>query len=232
MNKSFEYSGRDNLDIMSHAKNYNDFIYKWLSSDINKGNFVLDFGAGHGEFYKRFKVICDNLFAVEPDLNMHDFFHIGDVYQSTSEVKEKFNLIYSVNVFAHIIDDKLIVYHLIKYLKDDTSIVKVFVPARQELYSAMDKKVGHYRRYSKRQLQKLFSENGYDVRSCRYFDFLGYFAALVYKYINKQGNIDRKGLVFYDKYIFPISLIFDKLFSRFLGKNLLIEASLTNIKND
>ena len=226
MNKSFEYSGRDNLDVMSLAKNYNDCIYKWLSIGVVKRNSVLDFGSGQGEFYNRFKVFCDHAIALEPDSSMHGYYNNDDIYESLTEFNEKFNLIYSVNVFEHIPDDKLIVNQLKFYLQDDTSIIKVFVPARQELYSAMDKKVGHYRRYSKRQLEELFSKNGYKVKSCRYFDFLGYFAAFAYKYINKQGNIDPKGLAFYDKYIFPISLFFDKFFSRFIGKNLLLEASL------
>ena len=90
----------------------------------------------------------------------------------------------------------------------------------------MDKKVGHYRRYSKKQLKELFSENGYKVNSCRYFDFLGYFAAFAYKYLNSNGEIDTKSLVFYDKFIFPFSLFLDNFFSYFIGKNLILEASL------
>ena len=69
---NFEYSGRDNLDIMSLAVNYNSSIYKWLSHDTKIGSSVLDFGSGQGEFYYRFNSYCDNVYAVEPDVNMHN----------------------------------------------------------------------------------------------------------------------------------------------------------------
>ena len=232
MNKSFEYSGRDNLDVMSLAKNYNNEIYQWLASGLSKKNSVLDYGAGQGEFFNRFKIICPKTYALEPDSSMHICYNKNQVFESLIDINEKFNLIYSVNVFEHIPDDKLIVNQLKHYLKNDNSIIRIFVPARQELYSAMDKKVGHYRRYSKTQLKELFYKNGYKVHSCKYFDFLGYFAAFAYKYINKSGDIDSKGLVFYDKYVFPISLFLDKFFSYFIGKNLILEASLVVEKVD
>ena len=225
MNNSFEYSGRDNLDVMSLAKNYNNSIFKWLSSDLLKEHSVLDFGAGQGEFFNRFKNVCIKTFALEPDSSMHEYYNNSEVYESLTGINEKFNLIYSVNVFEHIADDKLIVNQLKNYLKSDNSTIRIFVPAREELYSAMDKKVGHHRRYSKKQLKELFSKNGYKVHSCRYFDFLGYFAAFAYKYLNSSGDIGSKGLVFYDKYIFPISLFLDNFFSYFIGKNLILEAS-------
>ena len=225
MNKSFEYSGRDNLDVMSSAKNYNNTIFKWLSRGVSSEHSVLDFGAGQGEFFNRFENVYKKNFAVEPDSAMHNYYNEQEVYQSLNGIDEQFNRIYSVNVFEHIHDDKLIVNQLKAYLNNN-SIIRVFVPARQELYSVMDKKVGHYRRYSKKQLKNLFTENGYKVNSCKYFDFLGYFAAFVYKYLNSNGEIDTKSLVFYDKFIFPFSLFLDNFFSYFIGKNLILEASL------
>jgi len=232
MNNSFEYSGRDNLDIMSFATKYNNTIFEWLSNNLLIEHSVLDFGAGQGEFFNRFKTDYQKTFALEPDSSMHSYYKTNKVYDSLTDINEKFNLIYSVNVFEHLPDDKLIVNQLKNYLKSDNSMIKIFVPARQELYSSMDKKVGHYRRYSKRQLKELFSTNGYKVHSCKYFDFLGYFAAFAYKFLNSSGDIDSKGLVFYDKYIFPISLFLDKFFSHFIGKNLILEASLIVEKID
>ena len=89
----------------------------------------------------------------------------------------------------------------------------------------MDRKVGHYRRYSKSQLEKLFIDNGYKVKTCRYFDSLGYFAAFIYKFVNKSGDINKHGVKIFDKYIFPMNFIADKIFCRFFGKNIMLEAS-------
>jgi hypothetical protein len=223
MSKVFKYSGRDNLDVMSLAKNYNASIFKWLSSDLDGSCLILDYGSGKGEFFSRFG---ENIFAIEPDIDMHVHYPDNRIFSSIDQLENKFNLIYSVNVLEHIKDDALIVNQFKNYLVNKESVVKIFVPARQELYSAMDAKVGHYRRYSKKQIEKLFLENGYIVKSCHYFDFLGYFAAAIYKILGKSGDINPKSLIFYDKYIFPISLFLDKFFSRFVGKNIVIEVML------
>jgi hypothetical protein len=225
MSKVFKYSGRDNLDVMSFAKNYNASIFKWLSSDLESGYLILDYGSGKGEFFSRFS---ENIFAIEPDIDMHKHYPDNIIFSSIDQLQHKFNLIYSINVLEHIQDDVLIVNQFKNYLVNNESIVKIFVPARQELYSSMDAKVGHYRRYSKKQIEKLFLDNGYIVKSCYYFDFLGYFAAGLYKILGKSGDIDPKSLIFYDKYIFPISKFLDKFFSRFIGKNIVIEAMLKN----
>ena len=222
---SFKYTGRDNLDIMSLAENYNSSIYKWLSKNVDSDSAILDYGAGQGEFFYRFKENYANIFAIELDTNMHNYFPDKQVFPIIDKCNNKFNLIYSINVLEHIKDDSLSVKSFKKYLEKE-SVVKVFVPARQELYSEMDVKVGHYRRYSKKQLKKLFEDNGYNVTLCKYFDFFGYFATAAYKFFGGSGGINPKTLVFYDKYIFPISLIFDKIFSGIIGKNIVLEARL------
>ena len=223
---NFKYSGRDNLDVMSLATNYNKSIFKWLSNNIPNSVEILDFGSGQGEFFNRFNSHHYNVYAVEPDNNMHSFFPKERIFSSIEQVNKKFDLIYSINVLEHIEDDALIINKFKKYLANKRGIVKIFVPARQELYSDMDKKVGHYRRYSRKQIEQLFIDGGFKVKLCRYFDFLGYFAAAIYKILGKDGDIDSASLVFYDKYIFPLSLLFDKIFSRFIGKNIIIEVML------
>lgn len=221
---SFQYTGRDNLDVMSFAQKYNASIYNWLSKDINEKDIVLDYGSGQGEFYNRFHDFNKNIYAVELDTGMHHFFPNGKVFSSVDELERKFNLIYSVNVLEHIKDDLSALIDLKEYLAVENSTIKIFVPARQELYSKMDEKVGHYRRYSKKQLKSVFDSAGFEIIFCRYFDFLGYFATGLYKILGKDGNINLRLLIFYDKYIFPISRFLDKLFLGFIGKNIMLEA--------
>ena len=228
MNQIFSYTGRDNLDAMSHAKNYNSYIHAWLSKGLRQGAVVLDFGSGHGEFFNRFQENSIDITAIEPDTSMYKYYRDPKPLQSINKVDTTFNLIYSINVLEHIEDDELIVKTFKEYLSDSDSTIKIFVPARQELYSSMDRKVGHYRRYSKNQLIKLFVDNGYEVKACRYFDSLGYFAALAYKFINKSGDINRQGVKIYDKYVFPLNFIADKIFCQFFGKNIMLEAIKIN----
>lgn len=94
-----------------------------------------------------------------------------------------------------------------------------------ELYTNMDKKVGHFRRYEKEELINILKEANFTILKYRYFDFLGYFATLVYKYIDNSGEVNPKSLKIYDRYIFPLSCLIDKLtFGKLIGKNLMIIA--------
>ena len=137
-----KYMGRDNLDIMHEAKLYNDYIFKWIQTDGK----VLDFGAGNGEFCNRFGL--GNIIAIEVDDILKETIKCP-VYTSINDLKyNDFDLIYSLNVLEHIENDSDIVDDLKSLLKKG-GIVKILVPARQEIYSSMDKKVGHFRRYER-----------------------------------------------------------------------------------
>ena len=94
------------------------------------------------------------------------------------------------------------------------------------LYSNIDSKLGHYRRYSKKNLINKVSKSGFQIESCVYVDSLGFFAWLFLK-IFKLGINDSGSLLLpiYDKFICPLSKMLDKLGLKFLfGKNLLLLA--------
>jgi len=220
-----DYTGKDNLDVMNLAKNYNNFIFNWL--DESHFDKILDFGAGTGEYCSR--ILSQKITAIEIDDSMRNTLKCNSYkYIEDLDNSNKFNMIYSLNVLEHIEDDQSIVRQLIPLLKEN-GVIKILVPAKMELYSNMDKKVGHYRRYEKEELINLFSNLGLEIVECKYFDFLGYFASLVYKYMDKSGEIDPKSLQIYDKFIFPLSIFIDKItYGKIIGKNLMLVAREKN----
>jgi predicted SAM-dependent methyltransferase len=214
-----EYNGKDNLDIMSFAINYNNSIFNWLNSDINSTDKILDFGAGKGEFCNRFD---SNIYAVELDTSMHKYLKCKAV-KNIKDYSIKFNMVYSSNVLEHIEDDKKTIKDIYASLNVG-GVVKILVPSRMELYSHMDKKVGHFRRYNKKELISKFNQVGFEVKYCRYFDFIGYFATLIYKIMGLNGDISKKSLIFYDTYIYPISQFIDFFtFGSIIGKNIILK---------
>lgn len=214
------YVGKENLNIMCFAKNYNNFIFNWINEP--EKTKILDFGAGNGEFCNRFSP--DNITAIEIDSELCKLITCN-VHQSLEQISEiKFDLIYSLNVLEHIQNDREAVTSFLSMLEPN-GIVKILVPAKMELYSNMDSLVGHYRRYEKKELISLLNDAGFLVTKWKYFDFIGYFISLLYKALNLDGEITPKSLIVYDRIIFPISILFDKLtFGKIIGKNLMIEA--------
>jgi SAM-dependent methyltransferase len=220
MDNKYSQQGKDNLDIMHLAVNYNNRIFNFINSDTNDKQ-ILEFGAGKGEFCNRFK---SNVSAIEIDELMHSNINCP-VYQSLEEINTKFDLIYSSNVLEHINDDNAIVGDFYNHLESGGK-VRIFVPAKMILFSNMDKAVGHYRRYEKDELITLFINNGFKVEYCYFFDSLGFFASFFYKLFNNQEVISKKSLLFYDKFLLKISMIMDHFGFRYIiGKNLMLEAT-------
>lgn len=101
----------------------------------------------------------------------------------------------------------------------------IYVPAFQLLSSAMDKKVGHCRRYGRAELTDKVKEAGFRIIDSRYADSLGFLASLVYKWQgNDSGDINRGALKVYDRFVFPLSRAIDVFASSFVGKNLTLVA--------
>jgi hypothetical protein len=103
----------------------------------------------------------------------------------------------------------------------------IYVPAFNLLFSSMDKKVGHYRRYKCGDLVNLINKAGGNLIKIRYVDSLGFFMSLLYKYKNDgTGDLNRTALRIYDNFIFPLSRILDLFISGVLGKNVYAIAHL------
>ncbi len=216
-----DYNGADNLAMMSHAVNYNGGLFNWVARDIRPGEAVLDFGAGNGEYANRFPLGSVDAAEIDPELLP---LIKQPVYTDISQLTAKYDLIYTINVLEHIEHHGEIVKELFTKLKSGGRI-KVFVPARQEIFSNMDEHVGHYRRYDKKLVRQILEDAGMRVTDCRYYDFAGYFISLLYKWMGKDGRITKESVVFYDRVIFPVSRLFDKLtVGQVIGKNVIAEA--------
>lgn len=226
------YRGKELLQIMQKAKNYNNFIVELLLKSLNdKNKKVLDFGAGYGYFAKmlRAKGVSD-ITCVEIDEELCEQCKSLDfiVFEDLNHLENDcYDFIYTLNVLEHIEDDKKALLLLKEKLHKDGKLL-IYVPAFQSLYSSFDKQIGHFRRYKKEDLVGVLEENGYEVLYARYMDSVGFLLALLYKYINKsQGNINSLQVKIFDTILFPIGRIFDKITKGALfGKNLVVEARL------
>jgi hypothetical protein len=127
-------------------------------------------------------------------------------------------------VLEHIEDDVSILKMMFKKLKSGGRIY-IFVPAFLCLYSSFDKKVGHLRRYTKKELYHKIEQAGFQIEKAWYFDCIGFCAAWDYTFLDKgNADLNKKQILFYDRIVFPISLFFDSFFQYFFGKNVEIVA--------
>jgi hypothetical protein len=97
----------------------------------------------------------------------------------------------------------------------------IYVPAFPILFSSMDHKVGHMRRYRQNGLAQLLRQAGLTVDYIGYRDSLGFLATLMFKLVgNDSGRINRRALIAHDRFAFPVSRLLDRCTGQWFGKNL------------
>ena len=123
---------------------------------------------------------------------------------------EHFDVVYSFNVLEHIADDAAALSQLRTVTAPGGTLV-LYVPAFQLLYTAMDRKIGHVRRYRRRQLVTAVHRAGYRFHQCRYADSLDFFATLVYRVAgSRKGDLNEAAVAAYDRFAFPVSRALDR----------------------
>ena len=168
------------LKNLQSADHYNDWIFEqfcdWLSGT------VLEFGCGTGNFTTRIASRVDRVVAVdiEPEYvrlaqqnntrvtNVE--FHCLDV--CTHPFSEKFDGIVLLDVLEHIEDDGGVLRQLAALLHPGGRMV-IKVPAMPQLYNAMDRAIGHHRRYDRQSLTRVVRQAGLQPQTLWYCNTLG-----------------------------------------------------------
>lgn len=223
-----EYTGRDNLEVMQEAKNYNRFLLDLILSTTRHGDLLADFGAGNGTFALPVLSAGHRVICVETDPVLSSILKERrlDVVSNLDLLEDdSIDYLYSFNVLEHIEDDEAIVRLWLRKLRPGGQLL-VYVPAFQTLYTSMDRKVGHVRRYTRRMLCNRLTYAGFKINEARYADSLGVLATLVYKvFDNGKGSVNLGMLKFYDEWIFPVSRVIDNVLHQLGGKNVYVRAT-------
>ncbi|MFT5139751.1 MAG: SAM-dependent methyltransferase [Lysobacterales bacterium] len=228
--KFSEYFGKD-LEAMSFAANY----HKWIMASIRPylGNSVAEVGAGIGDFSKLIlDTEIESLQSFEPSQNMYPLLEealcqdarakaINGFFEG-KDVVERFDSVLYLNVLEHIEDDEAELSMARQALKPNGHLV-VFVPALPWLYSNLDRQLGHFRRYVKKDLIELTRRSGFDIVDARYFDIAG----IIPWYINfvlLKNTIGGRSVALYDNLVVPVMRTIEGFLKPPIGKNVLLVA--------
>lgn len=217
-----EYVGTDNLEVMVKAINYNTFLIDLVVASAKPGDLILDFGAGIGTFAERLKKLGLNVCCLEPDPKQAALVRLAGLttFNNLSEIADgTIDYVYTLNVLEHIEDEHAALTELYRKLRPGGRLL-AYVPAFQVLYSRMDKKVGHYRRYTKDSLARVVRNAKFSIVSTGYCDSAGFIATILYKLFgDRTGGVDVRALLTYDRLIFPLSRRADVFLGSYIGKN-------------
>lgn len=148
----------------------------------------LEIGCGHGEFMKQSSNQlgllvdgCDlNTFALSKISARKGQVFVYNIYDLHPDMINKYDGVFLLDVIEHVDNDNSFLNTSAAHVKKGGYLI-INVPALMLLYSKYDKQAGHKRRYSKRDLHKLFKELNIEPVHIGYWGFSLFFIALIRK---------------------------------------------------
>ena len=212
------------LEVMSDAENY----VRWIFSELvapHLGRSVLEIGSGIGTFSTR--IAADpkvkQLTCVEIDLSCsataREALAAADVRKPVEHIvgdylkkplpKDEYDTALLINVLEHLQDDRAAVRKVRSELRMDGTLV-IFVPAFGLLMSDLDRRLGHYRRYTTAGLRKLLEGAGFTVSTLRYYNLTG-FLGWLWRFRIRGSTAQSPELVrFFDRRVLPVQLLVER----------------------
>lgn len=228
MTDSFKYEG-DELVLFQHARHWKKYFSRRLHGYI-KGN-VLEPGAGIGattlllnDGTARKWVLLEPdaamSLALQTKISAKELPANCELKAGTIDnVNTSFDTIVYIDVLEHIERDGEEMKKAATLLNAGGHII-ILSPAFQFLYNPFDKAIGHYRRYNKKMLRGI-TPAGLQLISCRYYDSVGYFAALVNKLFLRKKYPTQRQVLFWDNWMVPVSRLTDQVFFHSFGKSII-----------
>jgi SAM-dependent methyltransferase len=215
------------LDLLADTYNYNHWIYSlcrpWL------GTSILEVGAGTGNL-TQFMLGARRLVCVEPEAEYQG--HLVDIVkphlnttlyqlpiQELPERETDFDSALCVNVLEHIEDDRSALRAMAERVHMGGYVV-LYVPAVMWAYGALDKELGHFRRYHKSTIRRLASECGLRIAYLRYINFIGLLGWWWSGRIRKESLIDPRKARFMDRLV-PVVSALERLVPVPVGQSIL-----------
>lgn len=226
-----KYQGLSTLEVLKEAKNYN----KWITDEIQQ--YItppsLEIGAGTGNISSHFlqkkplylsdedKGLVKNL-KKKFEKNQNVFVTQLDITKQPYKKYQKFfSTLFAINVLEHIQDDQTALKNMNTMLKKNGKLL-LLVPAKQKAYTKLDKDLGHFRRYEKKEIIKKMKKAGYVIETIYFFNFVGLISWYLRDKMNKD-NIHLKPyhITLFDK-IVPILRKIETVFRPPVGISLII----------
>lgn len=210
--------GQKTLETMSFAKWYNNWLFSLMKRHLGKE--ILEVGAGIGNFtdlliedhqVTSIDIEKDYVSRLTKRFGRKIKVGIGDIEKDTYFFDtKKFDSIVCLNVLEHVEFDKKALLNIHKLLKPSGKLI-LLVPAHKFLYSDFDRKLGHFRRYEKNEINELLLEVGFQRVELKFLNWWAAIGWFVFLKLGKKKNLPQTEVSVFDKigkvFLFPEKFI-------------------------
>ena len=236
MNERPLVSGKETMSSsIKDAQHYHDYLCSLLLPHL--GAKILEIGPGYGQYTKIFlespkvsevtvadidAACLEQIQARFPGLRAAQL-NLEDPTWPGSLGNQKFDSVILINVLEHIEHDREALENIRAVLAPGGELL-VIVPAHPALYGQMDALAGHYRRYERTALASLLDAAGFRVEELSYINPIGglgwWLNAKFFRPSSLSTPAINSQILFFDKYILPLSLRLTPCFRKFFGQSL------------
>jgi SAM-dependent methyltransferase len=204
------------LDRMARAHRYNAWLLERARPFM--GEHVLDVGAGIGTFTALLAAEGRSVVALEPDPEYAEFLRarfanganvaVVEADATEADLGEPFDSVICFNVLEHITDHAAALARFRDTLRPGGRLL-LLVPAHPALYGAIDRVVGHERRYTIDGLRRLLEQARLVPELVRYVNPVGAVGWFVVSRVAKTEVVPARPLRLYDRFV-PILRALDR----------------------
>jgi len=169
------------LNILAELDRYNNWIYEQIAGAL--GNRILEVGSGTGNITQFLCANGNEVMATDivPDYRKHLQRLYSDkpnvsigIFDLTAIapkelINRSFDTVVCLNVLEHIEND-LFALEQIREILIPGGKLALLVPAHRIIYGALDRAVGHYRRYEKSEIKKMLKQAGFILCKAKFFN--------------------------------------------------------------
>jgi SAM-dependent methyltransferase len=227
----FKYVGSE-LDLFAAAWNWKSYWSQQVRPFLRGG--ILEVGAGIGSNVRFLdpKGGTGPWVCLEPDPEL-----LGQLVKSLRETEprrayqtvcgtlegsvagQQFDTIIYIDVLEHIDNDREELDRAASHLRPGGHLI-VLSPAHQRLFSPFDAAMRHVRRYNRPMLQRISPAN-LRLARMRYLDCAGLILSVANVLFLRQSMPTKAQIIFWDRWIVPISRVLDRLLLYSVGKTII-----------
>ncbi len=218
------------LFLLREAMAYHRWLFKKIQPYL--GGDILEVGCGIGNLtgllMSQGKVMVADvnegyLRIVEDKYRDHPHLQgifAWDLQQSPPQnLNRSFDTIICSNVLEHVEDDNAVLNNFYQLLPMKGKLI-ILVPALRALYNVLDRELGHFRRYDRKELIRKLTGNGFRICYLKYFNFFGTFGWFVNGTILKRRFLSAKQIRIFNKMV-PLFIWMEKVIPTLVGQSLI-----------